>query len=188
MVSNSLRIFCTFLLLTFVLTFPLSGVAQQAEGGYLNYQEPPAPSETSSWVSTLAYVLSLIATFAAVLGFAYFTSRLLGQKLGNLSTGPSSKILTTLPLGNNRGVYVVEVAGKFLVLGVTDHGITLLQEIVDEAEIERIRRQKTDNPQQEEFQHIFQKQLASLQQLSQKIPAVFEQKGRNKQDDGQEKG
>lgn len=188
MVSSSRSLLCTFLLLTLLLAFPVSGAAQEAQEGYLKYQEPAASVETTSWVSTLAYVLSLIATFAAVLGFAYFTSRFLGQKLGNLSSGPSNKILATLPLGANRGVYVVEVAGKCLVLGVTDHGITLLQEIVDEAEIEKIRLQKAEHLPQADFHQIFQKQIASLQQISQKFPAVFEQKNRDKQDEGQEKG
>jgi len=165
-------------------TFSLHVTAQEPQGEYLKYQEPQAPTGSSSWVSTLAYILSLVATFAVVIGLAFLTSRFLGQKFGYLSIRNTNKVLVTLPLGNNRAVYVVEVAGKYLVLGVTDHNITLLQEIVDAVEIEKIQIQGTLSSEQDQFKNIFQKHLDSLQQISQSSPFQFDKNNSNQQDNG----
>ncbi|MEG6585893.1 flagellar biosynthetic protein FliO [Dendrosporobacter sp. 1207_IL3150] len=159
--------------------------AQEAQGEYLKYQEPQAPT-SASWMSTISYVFSLIVTFALVIGLAYFTSKFIGQKLGSQSFGESSKVITTLSLGTNRAVYVVEIAGKCMVLGVTDHNITLLQEITDEAEIEKLRVQKVDRADQEQFSNIFQSHLASLHQITQKLPSIGSN-NRTKQDNENEK-
>lgn len=109
------------LLIAAVHLSPVYAAAQP--GDYLNYQEPK-PAGTS-WFSTLAYMFSLLITFIVVIGLAYFTSRFVGQKMGKTAASSDNKVILTLPLGANRGVYVVEVAGKFLVLGVTDHNINL---------------------------------------------------------------
>ena len=77
-----------------------------------------------------------------------------------------------LSLGTSRAVYVVEIAGQILVLGVTDHTINLLQEITDPVAIEKIKNQP-HYPGANQFEAIFQRQLVSLQQLSRKFPAVF---------------
>ena len=49
-------------------------VEAAANGEYLQYQEPK-PTSFNSWFSTLAYIVSLLLTFAAVLAMAYFASR-----------------------------------------------------------------------------------------------------------------
>lgn len=185
MLTRNKYLFVSICLVLFLLSaFSLHVTAQESQGEYLKYQEPQAPTGSSSWVSTLAYILSLLATFAVVIGLAFFTSRFLGQKFGHLSVRNINKVLVTLPLGNNRAVYVVEVAGKYLVLGVTDHNITLLQEIVDAAEIEKIRIQGSLSPQQDQFKNIFQKHLDTLQQISQIVPLRFDKKYNNQQDNG----
>lgn len=153
-------------------------------GGFLSYQEPK-PAE-SSWFSTLAYVVSLLVTFAVVIGLAYVTSRFLGQKMGRYSAGGSQKVLASLPLGANRGVFVVEVAGRFLVLGVTDHNVNLLVEITDPEEMERLRAVVPAGPPRQ-FDDVFQKQLASLRQMSHRFPGVFGNYGRADHENDREK-
>ncbi|GBG56288.1 hypothetical protein SPFL3102_00501 [Sporomusaceae bacterium FL31] len=185
MFTRNKRLFVSICLMFLLLSaFSLHVTAQEPQGEYLKYQEPQAPTGSSSWVSTLAYILSLLVTFAVVIGLAFFTSRFLGQKFGHLSVSNSNKVIITLPLGNNRAVYVVEVAGKYLVLGVTDHSVTLLQEIVDAAEIEKMQVQGNFSPEQDQFKNIFQKHLASLQQISQSVPFRFDKNNSNQQDNG----
>jgi flagellar protein FliO/FliZ len=145
--------------------------AAEPNGEYLQYQEPK-PTNTMSWFSTVSYVFSLLITFAVVIGLAYVASRFLGKKLGSLSANGSSRIISTLSFGANRAVYTVEIAGKFLILGVTDHNITVLQEITDAEEIEKMKKQQLAAP-MDQFDGIFQKQLASLQKLSQTFPTAF---------------
>lgn len=151
--------------------------AAEATGGYLAYQEPQASS--SSWLSTIAYVFSVIITFAVVIGLAYFTSRFLGQKMGKMSASADNRILTTLALGPNRAVHVVEVAGRVLLLGVTDHSITMLEEITDQERIAKLKQQSAATSTSPSFDSVLQRQLASLQQMSQRFPAIFKDRDNN---------
>jgi flagellar protein FliO/FliZ len=153
-------------------------------GEYLAYQEPQPAG--SSWLSTMAYTVTLLVTFALVIGLAYFTSRFLGQRMGRFSQAGDNRVLVSLPLGPSRGVFVVEVAGKFLVLGVTDHNVNFLQEITDPTMIERLRAASPPGP-ASQFDAVFQRQLSSLQQMSNRFPGVFGRYGRGVNDSDREK-
>jgi flagellar protein FliO/FliZ len=183
---NTPRTWQVLMLAALLLMFAGADLALAAgQGGdYLNYQEPK-PAETS-WLSTIAYVVTLLVTFVVVIGLAYFTSRFVGQKMGRYSFSGDHKVVVSLPLGASRGVYVVEVAGRFLVLGVTDHNVNLLAEITDPAEIERLRATSPAG-QMRQFDDVFQRHLASLQQMSQKFPAVFGHYNRTDQEKDREK-
>lgn len=159
--------------------------AAESTGGYLNYQEPQASS--TSWLANIAYVFSIIITFAVVIGLAYLTSRFLGQKMGQVSANADHRVLATLVLGPNRAVQVVDVAGKVLVLGVTEHSIALLEEITDEDRVEKLRQQPATQPVPTSFDSVFQRQLASLQQMSHKFPTVFNNRDHNNHDNESEK-
>jgi len=176
-------LYCLLLLIIVTITSFFQVGAEEQQGDYLKYQEPQVATSTS-WLSTFAYVLSLLATFAVVIGLAYFTSRFLGQKMTNISASGSNKIVTALPLGPNRFVYVVEIAGSYLVLGVTDHTITLLKELTTDEEIEKIRGQELIYSDVNQSNSTFQRHLASLQKMSQKFPTVFDA---HKQDNEREK-
>lgn len=156
-----------------LVMFFLMGTVYAAvpNGEYLQYQAPK-PVESSSTLSMITYIFSLLVTFAIVIGLAYFASRFVGQKMGRATAVGHNKVIATLPLGANRAIYVVEIAGKFLALGVTDHGITVLQEITDHLEIEKMKEAQTLGP-EIQFDKVFQRQLASLQRLSPKFPNVF---------------
>lgn len=161
------------LFISFFYGMNVEGIVYAAEpaGEYLQYQEPK-PASYSSGFSTLAYIFSLLVTFSIVIGLAYFASRFLGQKMGSKLAMGNQRIIATLPMGANRNICVVEIAGKFLILGVTDHTITVLQEITDPVEIEKMQAERQIEP-DNQFDKVFQRQLASLQRLSPKFPNVF---------------
>lgn len=165
---------CCLVLICMVVM--ISGQIYAAEvpdnGNYLKYQEP-TPASSSSWFSTIAYIFSLLITFALIIALAYFASRFLGHKIGNLSALGHNKIHAALSLGSNRTIYVVEVAGKFLIVGVTEHSINLLHEITSQEEIERLILQPSAGP-TNQFDIVFQRHIASLQQMSHKFAAVFD--------------
>ena len=174
-----LALFCSF--------FGNTVYAAEAGGEYLQYQEPQSPTH-SSWLSTVAYVFSLLVTFALVIGLAYFASRFLGQRMGGLAgVGAASKVLRVIPLGQNKGIYLVDIANQVLVLGVTEHSITVLKEITEASEVERIRAEQLTTEVSGQFDKAFQKQLASLQQFSKKFPTVFDGYKRDGQKDNGEK-
>ncbi len=157
-------------------TLGLAADAASAGGGYLSGYEntDPKPSQMSWW-STLAYLISLFAVFAFVIVMAYFASKFLSGKFGKNMNGSDGMILEHLPLGPNRSVCVVELAGHVLMLGVTEHQITLLGEINDEGEIERLHRNAvTGQP----FDDSFTNQMGLIGQFAKRVPSLFKDMNR----------
>ena len=135
-----------------------------------------------SWLSSFAYVFSLLFTFAVVLFLAYVASRFLGRRLGHLGVqgGRKQQILQVIPLGQQGAIQVVEVGGRILVLGITSQQIQLLLEITDSQEIDRIRSQQDALLQDELFSEIplnnmLTNSLQRLDALKNKFPRVFDQ-------------
>ena len=75
-----------------------------------------------------------------------------------------------LALGSNKSVCVVEIADKLLLLGVTEQQITLLGEIEDPEEIDRLRRQAVVQPIDNS---AFASQLSSLEELTKRVPSLL---------------
>lgn len=173
------------LFICLIITLICSPVfAAEQNPDYLKYQEPqPVYSST---LSNIAYVFTLVVTFAVVIGLAYFTSRFLGQKMGRLTGSDNSRIRSILPLGPNRAIYVVEIAGQFLVVGVTDHNINLLKEITSTEEIEKLQLMQT-GPVGDQFDYVFRKSLASLQKMSHKFPAALGNTSEGRNERGERK-
>lgn len=175
-----------FIHLLLLLLLMTGVVFAQEQTEYLKYQEPQPPS--TSFLSTISYVLSLILTFLVIIGLAYFTSRVVGQRMSGLGANKSNRILSSIVLGPNRSINVVDVAGKVLIIGVTEHNICLLQEVKDEGEIEKLRAQSFVPQQPLTFDQIFQRHLTSLSQMSNKFPAAFGcEKQNEKNETNQEK-
>ncbi len=145
-----------------------------SSGGYLaGYENADPRPSASSWWSTLAYLVSLFAIFGFVVVMAYFAARFLGGKFARHITGSGGRILEHLPLGPNRSVCVVEMANRLFLLGVTEHSITLLSEITDPEEIERLHKSSLvsnfDNA-------MFSQEFGMLANLAQKVPPIWRRK------------
>ena len=140
--------------------------AAEAAGGYLEGYEDVDPRPTGvSWWSTLAYLVSLLAVFAVVLVMAYFAARFIGGRFNAARMAASGgRILENLPLGPNRSVCTVEIAGRVFLLGVTDHSINLLSEITDKDLIEHLHAQSLNSG------DMFSQEFGTLSDLVKKIP------------------
>ena len=147
------------------------GSVAEAAGGYLEGYEEPNPQPTGvSWWSTLAYLLSLFAVFTVVLVMAYFAARFIGGRFNAARMSASGgRILENLPLGPNRSVCTVEMAGRVFLLGVTDHNINLLGEITDKDLIEHLHAQSMNQG------DMFSQEFGTLSNLVRKIP-LFKKK------------
>ena len=169
---NNLRVNGRILIVLGCLSLFAGRVLAAAETGeYLKYQEPqPA---TSSWLATSGYIVSLLLTFLLVLGLAYLTSRFLGKKMTSGGGLGSGKVYATLSLGPNRAVYVIEIAGKFMVLGVTEQNITMLTEINSLTDIEQLKATENMSVPTEQFGSVFHRQLGLLRQIQKKFPYTF---------------
>ncbi|MCR5833062.1 MAG: flagellar biosynthetic protein FliO [Selenomonadaceae bacterium] len=143
----------------------------QAAGGYLQGYEEVDPRPTGvSWWSSLAYLFSLLAVFAVVIVMAFFAARFIGGRFNAARiTASGGRVLENLPLGPNRSVCTVEMAGRVFLLGVTDHNINLLGEITDKDLIERLRVQAIDSG------NMFSQEFGTLSSLVKKIP-LFKKK------------
>ena len=159
-----------FLVLAFILTFTLilnaESVTVEAAGGYLAGYEEVEPQPTGvSWWSTLAYVLSLLAVFAIVFLMAYIATKFLGGRFNARISGHGGRVLENLPLGPNRSVCIVDMADRVFLLGVTDQSITLLSEILDPDEIERLRKTNDSSD-------MFSDEFGSLSSLVDKLSSL----------------
>ena len=62
------------------------------------------------------------------------------------------------------------MAGRVYLLGVTEHSITLLSEITDVREIDRLEREAERTPFQSD---VFSQQFGALSELARKLPPLF---------------
>ncbi|WP_303839644.1 flagellar biosynthetic protein FliO [Selenomonas ruminantium] len=158
-------------LLLLAVAEPALAAEEAAKGGYLAGYENTDPRPASiSWWSTIAYLVSLFAIFVFVVGLAYFAARFIGGKFAQQKLGYGGRILSHLPLGPNRSVCVIEMSGRVFMLGVTEHSITLLTEITDADEIDRLHREDLAFG---KMPDMFSQQFGTLAGLVQKVPPLF---------------
>lgn len=145
--------------------------AEPATSEYLRYQ-PPAPAAGTNWFSTLAYLLSLLATFAIVLGLAYVATRFLGKKIApfyEARTGVKH-VLLTVQLTPNRAIHVVEIGGKCLIVGAAEQGIAKLDEVQDPQEISRLREEAAAAVLREQGEwEVLHKQAGALRAMAERF-------------------
>lgn len=158
----------------FVLLLPAKASAAGYLAGYENAGPKPA---TVSWWSTIAYLVSLFAVFAFVVAMAYLASRYLGGHFARVAEAEGGRILSQLPVGSNRCVMVVELAGRVYVLGVTEHSISFIGEIEDEDEIERLRSRASERAGNigggNAGDGVLSRQLGSLETLLSRVPSIL---------------
>ena len=158
--------------------------APAATSGYLQYQDPAAKPAGTAW-GTVVYVFSLILLFIGVVFLAYMTSRFLAVKMGGMGHGAGSAIHTTLALGPNRNIHLVEMAGRFFVVGATEHSIQLLFEIDSPEQIAKIR--ETIQAASPSFETALGGQILALKQIRERFPGIFSPSGSIQNNDDQEK-
>jgi flagellar protein FliO/FliZ len=146
-----------------------------AEGNeFLKYQEPKPQVSLLSSIDTILY---MIIMFVLILGLAYVTSRFIGARMNSQQTGShGDAVLSSLALGPNKGVYLVQFAGRLLVLGISEQRVELLADLTDAPDAADLReRYQTRNAPSvaPQFAAVFDSQLASLRQMSDKFPHVF---------------
>ncbi|KYZ77283.1 hypothetical protein AXX12_03900 [Anaerosporomusa subterranea] len=146
-----------------------------AEGNeFLKYQEPKAQVSLLSSIDTVLYMITM---FALILGLAYVTSRFIGTRMKSQQIGSNGDaVLSSLTLGHNKGVYLVQFAGRLLVLGISEQRVELLADMTDAPDAADLRETYQTNintPVAPQFADVFDSQLTSLRQMSQRFPHVF---------------
>jgi len=86
----------------------------------------------------LYQLLQLLVLFVLVVGLAWLTARLVGTRFGASNRGSSLRVLQHIPAGRDRSIMLLEVGGRYYLLGVTGHQVSLLDQIDDPLAIARI--------------------------------------------------
>lgn len=140
---------------------------------FLQYQQPTVSG--GSMLSNILYIFSLLFSFAIVLVLAYFTSRFLGRRsLAGMSSS-TGRVLSSFALGQNKNLVVVELANRYLVLGVTEHNVNFLCELQDEDAIAGLLEEKS-NDFMSPVGQAFEKQMKTLQGFSSKFSNIIGRK------------
>lgn len=74
-------------------------------------------------------VARILVVFVFVVLAAFATARFFGKRYGVLRGGKYLRILDVVPLGAHRALYLVEVAGAWLLVGVTEKDIRLIARV-----------------------------------------------------------
>lgn len=97
--------------------------------------KPQVEEESAAWM-----IIKTILVLALFVGGFYMFFKFISQKTGlNVSGQSAIQILSTVSVGTNKFVQIIDVAGKVFLLGVSDSSINLLTEIKDREDIDRIR-------------------------------------------------
>jgi|GEM_PF-4169166 len=96
---------------------------------------PKVDEDSYGW---LLFQVVLILGFLA--GGFYMFYRFISRKTGLQVSGQDVvQTLSAVPMGPGKSLYIVDVAGKIFMLGVTDSNINLITEVTDKDEKDRIR-------------------------------------------------
>jgi flagellar protein FliO/FliZ len=130
------------------------------EGDLYSYEKPVIEEESYVWL-----IIKTIIVLGSLIGGFYYFFRFVTKKAGIQVLGRDVvQVLSIVPLGQNKFLQVVDLAGRVLVLGISDSGIHLITEVKEKEEIDRIRllSSKSSPVQPGGFQEYVSKQIGRL--------------------------
>jgi flagellar biogenesis protein FliO len=125
-----------------------------------NYERPTVEEDSYGWM-----IFKTIIVLGLLVGGFYYFYRFVTKKAGIHLVGREViKILSIVPVGQNKYLQVVDLAGRIMVIGVSDSNINLITEIKDKDEIDRIRllSSKSTPVQPGGFQEYISKYISRL--------------------------
>ncbi len=110
----------------------------------------PAPSRMFADGGDDASFLSVVFRFVAILaimlgGFYLFVRYTRGRNGMGAQTSDLVQVIASVPLIQGRFLQIVDMGGRLLVLGVSDHAVSLLSEVTDARTVDRIRVWQSQN-------------------------------------------
>jgi flagellar biosynthetic protein FliO len=115
----------------------LPGLASPPASDFLIFPEtsqPPSLAYEDPYSLSLRIATSLALVIAAIFALSWFI-----QKKTGLAGSPFGKVVGVLPLDSRKYIYLVDIMGKMLILGVTEHHISFISEITNKADIDGLR-------------------------------------------------
>ncbi|MBP5468214.1 MAG: flagellar biosynthetic protein FliO [Candidatus Riflebacteria bacterium] len=126
-----------------------------------------------SFSATFSLMTSLIGIIILALAASWFI-----QKKTGIASNKFGRVLGVLPLDNKRLIYIVYVAGKFIVLGVTENSINYLTEITDKETIDtyKLKYQLTTTELDKNYPFNFKQEVSNKEKTDEVIKLEFERK------------
>lgn len=119
---------------------------------FLTQEQASAPAFLES--SPFSEGLRVLSSIAVIILTAFALLWLL-QKKGGIGGSVYGRVIGAIPLDGKRVLYIVEVMGRVLVLGVTESNINILCEITDKAALDTLKlRQKQTTGMKSFFEHL----------------------------------
>jgi len=107
------------------------------------------------WIQFIWYLVA----FFLVIGAAFYITRFIGQSSIKLGRSSNLEVIDFISLGREKGLYIIKVGNRFMLIGVTNSTITYLAEI--EKEHVKMEKQKDFavelNFSLERFRNLFKK-------------------------------
>lgn len=114
-------------------------VEGEGAGDLYRYEEPTVEEESYAWT-----IIKTLLVIGMLVGGFYYFFRFVTRRAGIQLPGSAGvQTLLVSPMGPNKYLQVVDLAGRVLLLGVTDNSINLIMEIKDKDEVDRIRLMAT---------------------------------------------
>jgi len=156
--------------------------APEAEGAQdlYRYEEPTVEEESYAWT-----IIKTLLVIGMLVGGFYYFFRCVTRRAGIQLPGSSGvQTLLVSPMGPNKFLQVVDLAGRVLVLGVTDSSINLIMEIKEKDEVDRIRLMATRSTaaQPGGFQEFLATQLGRI--INKTMPSSGKTQPRAPHEDG----
>jgi flagellar protein FliO/FliZ len=101
----------------------------------------PFMPDTDPFAASLRIITALIIVIILAFAVSWFI-----QKKGIFTNNVFGRVIGIIPLDNRRFIYMVDVVGRILVLGVTEQNINLLCEVTDKDTIDSLRLQNECKP------------------------------------------
>jgi len=128
------------MLLVLIFTFVSScyAASNEEELNLEDFQKEEKLSKTTNIGSLLLrYLLSVVGVLILTyLGVKFFIRRF---DASSTVAGDWVQVLDQMPLGTNKGLFLVDIEGKGYVLGVTDQGINVITTIDKEERLDELR-------------------------------------------------
>jgi len=111
------------------------------------FSGPVRESEAPSYFGMFIKTIIVLGIFGAGIYYVFkYISKKQGLSFPHLNV---TRIITSLPVGANRFIQVLEVGEKYYLIGSTENQINLLTEITDKETIDKIKVMKNKSPQNE---------------------------------------
>ncbi len=146
-------IFVIIFLLLLINIFPIciysqeeTNTATNTNRGLFQFSTPEKDVETPGYFGMAVKTLLVLGIFGIGIYYIFkFISKKQGLVFPHLNI---LKIITSIPVGTNRFIQVVEVGNKYYLIGSTESNVNLLSEITDKETLDRIKvlKNKEEKP------------------------------------------